>query len=54
MVQLAPPARVAGLTGQLFVCLNGLPAVMLEMVIVKDAEMLVSVTVFAGLVVPTA
>ena len=54
MVQLAPPARVAGLTGQLFVCLKGIGAVILEIVIARDGEMLVSVTVFAALVVPTA
>lgn len=53
MVQLALAANVAGLTGQLLVCLkSALPVVMLEMVSGNDEEPLESVTVFAVLVVP--
>ena len=52
-MQLALAARVAGLTGQLLVCLkSALPVVMLEMVSGNDEEALESVTVFAVLVVP--
>ena len=52
IVQLALAARVAGLTGQLFVCLKPLAIVILEIVKVFAEEPLVNVTVFAVLVVP--
>ena len=53
MVQLALAASVEGLSGQVFVCENGAPAAMLEMV--RDAvPVLVSVTPCAALVVFTA
>ena len=52
MVQLALAPRVAGLTGQLFVCLKPLAIVILEIVKVFAEELFVSVTVFAVLVVP--
>ena len=52
-MQLALAARVAGLTGQLFVCLSAaLPVVMLEMVSGYVEEVFVSVIVLAVLVVP--
>lgn len=52
IVQLALAARVAGLTGQLFVCLKPLAIVIVEMVRVFAEEPFVNVTVFAVLVVP--
>ena len=45
-------ARVAGLTGQLFVCLKPLAIVIVEMVKTFAEEPFVNVTVFAVLVVP--
>jgi hypothetical protein len=53
-VQLALAARVAGLIGQLFVCLKPLETVKLEMVSEFAEEPFVSVTVLAVLVEPTA
>jgi hypothetical protein len=53
IVQVPLAARVAGLTGQLFVCLSeGSPVAMLEIVNANEEEVLVNVTVFAVLVVP--
>jgi hypothetical protein len=52
IVQLALAARVAGPTGQLFVCLKPLAIVILEIVKVLAEEPLVNVIVFAVLVVP--
>ena len=53
MVQLALAASVEGLSGQVFVCENGAPAAMLEMVRAA-VPVLVSVTLCAALVVFTA
>lgn len=52
-MQLPLAARVAGVMGQLFVCLNALlPTAMLEIVMANCEEVFASVTVFAVLVVP--
>jgi len=53
-VHEAPAARVLGVKGQLFVCANGPLLILIAVSVMAAADMLVSVTLCEGLVVPTA